>query len=312
MKKRRLKAHGYVFDSPVTGLVMTRDTLIFDMTKMKEANINAIRTHYPMSDEFYSLCNEMGFMVWIEPNIYCSAPDNDIYDTVFKQRDFVDVAVSMTEEMITGARQYASVIIYGIGNECNTKHPEALPFFTKIANTVRNSDSTRLVGYASLYGEFDNIAHLLDIMGINAYYGWYDKYDMFKVNDEPEKDGNTYKIREADVSPINELIDAKLKELPPDTPILITEFGADSVPKNYSALHTLWSEDYHAEIIRNTVTEARKHEGVAGTFVFAFIDYPDPSKPMNGRWNGYNFKGMLTNNREYKLPYFALKEVYEK
>ena len=28
-------------------------------------------------------------------------------------------------------------MIYGIGNECNTEHPEALPFFETIAQTVR-------------------------------------------------------------------------------------------------------------------------------------------------------------------------------
>ncbi len=302
----------YVYDSPIYGGMQKYNQLKFDLLKMKEANINAIRTHYPMADDFYKLCDEMGFMVWIEPNVYCSKPTNDKVNTVFKQQDFVDVAVNMTEEMITGAKEFASVVIYGIGNECNTDHPEALPFFEKLNETVRRNDNTRLVGYASLYGLVGKISHIPDIIGINSYYGWYGTIGQFDMQDKLKEEGINVKKREPDVSKLGALIEKVKNDIPQDTPILLTEFGADSVPMYYSAAQELWSENYHASVVREYIKESRNHEEVAGTFVFAFTDYGDPSKPVNGRWNGQNLKGMLQFNREYKLPFFAVKEEYSK
>ncbi len=306
-----LKGVCYVYDTPEFGLVMDKNQLVEDLTMMKNANVNAIRTHYPMSDDFYKLCDELGFAVWIEPNIYCSKPADDVVNTIFSQQEFIDAAVSMTEEMISGGRRFASVIIWGIGNECNTEHPEALPFFEKVAETVRNADSTRVIGYASLYGKVGNIGHLVDIMGINSYYGWYDVIDQFDIEDKLETENGFVKKREADMTPLKELIENVEKLIPPDAPILLTEFGADSVPGYYSTACELWSENYHAEVIEKYIGTAKEYDCVSGTFVFAFSDYQDPSKPMNGRWNGLNLKGLVRYDRTIKKPYNAIKNSYK-
>lgn len=302
----------YLYDSPKYGLVMEEEQLKSDLQVMKTANINAVRTHYPMSDTFYALCDKMGFLVWIEPNIYCSKPASEEIDTVFKRKEFVDVAVSMTREMVEAAASYASVVIYGIGNECNVAHPEALPFFEKIAETIKEYDQTRLIGYASLYGWVGNISHLVDIMGINSYYGWYGTFNMFDAEDKlPVVDGKVV-VRKANVSPIHELIERVNSEIPENMPILLAEFGGDSVPGFYSAASELWSENYHADVVAEYIKASAEHKSVVGTFVFAFSDYSDPSKPLNGKWNGYNLKGMVTFEREIKLPFYAIKEAYNR
>lgn len=299
----------YVYDHPKWGLVMDRAQLVEDLLSMKEAGVNAIRTHYPMSRDFYELCDAMGFLVWIEPNVYCAKPTETMQNTVFSRREFVDAAVSMTREMIYDARRYASVILYGIGNECNVCHPEARPFFSLLAQTVRELDPTRLVAYASLYGQVGCMADLVDVMGINSYFGWYGTFPSFEVEDRlPLSDGNVPK-REVDVHELSELITRVRGELPKDTALLLTEFGADSIPGYYSTACELWSENYHAEVIRAYITTARA-EDVRGTFVFAYTDYFDPSKPKNGRWREHNLKGMLTYEREKKLPYYAMSEMY--
>jgi beta-glucuronidase len=253
----------------------------------------------------------MGFLTWIEPNIYCSKPTEDMVNTVFSMPDFVDAAVSMTKEMIRAARRYASVVIWGIGNECNVFHPEARAFFETVVKTVREEDTTRLIGYASLYGQVGCMADLVDVMGINSYFGWYGTIREFEVRDEREKIDGGIRRREPDLHGLSETIERVAGEIGADTVLLLTEFGADSIPGYYSSAQELWSEEYHAAVIRAYVSEVREH-AVGGTFVFAYTDYSDPSKPMNGRWNGYNLKGMVSYNREIKLPYYALKEAYEK
>lgn len=298
----------YLYDSPKYGLTMTKDQLEADLTKMKQANVNSIRTHYPMSDLFYDMCDEMGFTVWIEPNIYCSKPANNQVNTVFARKEMVDAAVSMTREMIKGARQYASVIIYGIGNECNTDHPEAYKFFEKIADITILEDNTRILGYASLFGQVGTIGNLVDVMGINSYFGWYDIIQTFDVEDKLAEG----EIRKADVSAVHKMIEDTKAQLPDGTPILLTEFGADSTPGYIDDRCPVWSENHHANVVREYITASKEHDYVCGTYVFAFTDYGDPSKPNNGRWNGFNLKGMLSYDRQYKLPFYALKESYDK
>ena len=306
-----LKGICYVYDSPRLGLVMERAQLLEDLTLMKEANANFVRTHYPMSDDFYELCDELGLSVWIEPNVYCSKPHDDATDTVFKRAEYVDAAVSMTEEMVGAAKRFASVIIYGIGNECNTDHPEAYSFFETLSSAVRKDDGTRLVGYASLYGKVGSIADLVDVMGINSYYGWYGVMSYFDIIDRLESDDSSVKARRVkNIDKLHALIEKTETLTSPDTPILLTEFGADSIPGYNSCAHELWSEEYHAAVVYEYVMAQKEHDSVAGGSVFAFSDYSDPSKPMNGRWNGYNLKGMVTYDRQLKAPYFALKKAY--
>lgn len=311
-EEKRLNGVCYVYDSPKYGLVMAEEQLKTDLLLMKSANVNSIRTHYPMSDLFYEMCDEMGFMIWIEPNIYCSKPSNEETNTVFKRGEFVDVALSMTREMVLAAASYASVVIYGIGNECNVAHPEALDFFEKVSKAIRECDGTRVLGYASLFGAVGNIGHLVDIMGINSYYGWYGTFNTFDAEDKlPIVDGKVV-ARKADVSRIHTLIERVMGDIPENMPILLTEFGGDSVPGYYSSCLELWSENYHADVVREYIKASLEHKSVVGTFVFAFSDYSDPSKPLNGRWNGYNLKGMVSYEREIKLPYYAIREAYEK
>ena len=108
------------------------------------------------------------------------------------------------------------------------------------------------------------------------------------------------------------MIEQMNRELSEDVPILLTEFGADSVPGYLSSARELWSENYHAKVVSSYIEAAHARKDVVGTFVFCFTDYLDPSKPKNGRWNEHNLKGMLSYDRQYKLPYYALQEAYAK
>jgi hypothetical protein len=72
----------------------------------------------------------------------------------------------------------------------------------------------------------------------------------------------------------------------------------------------LWSEDYHAELIRRTVEIARQFPAVCGVFPFGYSDYRDPSKPVNHYWHGLNLKGVVDYHRGHKLPWKAVQEAY--
>ena len=78
-----LKGVCYVYDSPVTGLVMTPEQVETDLRLMKEAGCNAVRCHYPMDEAFYAACDRLGLLVWIEPPVYCYHPGDTETGTRF-------------------------------------------------------------------------------------------------------------------------------------------------------------------------------------------------------------------------------------
>ena len=101
-----------------------------DLTLMKAANINSVRTsHYPYGTGFYDLCDEMGFYV-IDELPYCWCPtDTDDLTPAYAQR---------ARETIARDKNHACVIIWGIGNE--NKPGKNLQV---VADIVKGLDTTR-------------------------------------------------------------------------------------------------------------------------------------------------------------------------
>ena len=312
-----LKGICYVYDSPVSGLVMTAAQIETDLGLMKEAGCNAVRCHYPMDEVFYAACDRLGLLVWIEPPVYCYHPGDQETGTRFADSAWLALAQQMAREMVTVARNHPSVAIYSVGNECNTHNPEAEGFFRALAATIRAADPTRLVSYAALYGIVGPIADLVDVLGINSYYGWYDV-----IWREPQAAGQgsageavtggdpgAVRSQPIDLAPLRAML-AKVLASHPERALFLTEFGADSVPGNTSRSHDLWSEEYHAALLRDILTLARDYPQIVGTFPFCFSDYRDPSKIHNGYWNELNLKGLVDYHRQRKQAFAAVQAEY--
>ena len=302
----------YVYDSPVHGLVMTQEQVDVDVSLMKELGCNAVRCHYPQHPRFYEACDREGLMVWIEPPVYCLHPRTDERNTPFADQAWHTLAEQTLTEAIRVARNHPSVCIYGIGNECNTDNPEAEPFFRQLVAHVRAQDATRLVSYAALYGLVGPVGGMVDVLGINSYWGWYDK--VFRSKEPESEDGQQPRpticpVEPIDLSEMRQMLD-KVLTTDPNVALLLTEFGADSVPGFYSTSRDLWSEDYHADLLREIFALAKTYPQIVGTFPFCFSDYRDPSKVPNGYWNELNLKGMVSYERRKKKAFGALRGIY--
>ncbi len=311
-----LKGVCYVYDSENTGLVMTPEQIETDLRLMKEAGCNAVRCHYPMDTAFYAACDRLGLLVWIEPPVYCYHPGDNETGTRFADPEWLALAQSMALEMIAVARNHPSVAIYSIGNECNTANPEAEAFFRQLAATIREADPTRLISYAALYGIVGPIADIVDVLGINSYWGWYDKIWGGKgLAPEEGEEGSEFRVQEnvkrepIDLTPMRKMLDEVLAKKQ-NLALLLTEFGADSVPGSYSASRDMWSENYHADLLREILDLAKDYPQIVGTFPFCFTDYRDPSKVHNGYWNELNLKGLVDYRRNRKLAFSAVAGAY--
>jgi beta-glucuronidase len=309
--RTRLKGVCYVYDSPTHGLVMEPAEVDADVALMKEMGCTAVRCHYPMAESFYAACDRRGLLVWIEPPVYCYHPPSASSPSGFALPRWRQLAESTVREMIRSARAHPCVTIYGIGNECNTAHPEAEAFFRGLAELVRREDPTRLVSYAALYGMVGPVAGLVDVLGVNSYWGWYDKVFGGKGL-APETTGSrgTVEREPIDLGEMRTMIGAVLAAAPRRLALLLTEFGADSVPGARSASRDLWSEDYHAELLTAVFALAEEYPQIVGTFPFCFSDYRDPSKVQNGYWDELNLKGIVDYGRRKKLAFGAVSAAY--
>ena len=102
----------------------------------------------------------------------------------------------------------------------------------------------------------------------------------------------------------------KVLAVNPNVALLLTEFGADSVPGYHSRSRDMWSEDYHADLLRAIFRLIEDYPQIVSTFPFCFSDYRDPSKVPNGYWNELNLKGMVSYERRKKKAFGALRSIY--
>ncbi len=86
--------------------------------------------------------------------------------------------------------------------------------------------------------------------------------------------------------------------------------GVDSVPGSHSASREMWSEDYHADLLREILALAKGYPQIVGTFPFCFSDYRDPSKVHDGYWNEMNLKGLVDYRRNRKMAFGAVRAAY--
>lgn len=124
---------------PRTGRVMTRESLLKELSLMKRSNINAVRTaHYPNDPVFLDLCDEIGFYVVDEADIEGHAFAGEIADDPMYLPSFM----RRYSRMVMRDRNHPSVIIWSLGNE--TGYGAA---HDAMAAWSRNIDPTRPVHY---------------------------------------------------------------------------------------------------------------------------------------------------------------------
>ncbi len=115
---------------PTLGTALNEEVWRKDLTLMKAANFNAVRTsHYPYGSGFYDLCDEMGFYVADEePFCWVNCDDPKLTDA-FAQR---------ARETVERDKNHPCVVIWAVGNENKPGRDNALA-----AKITRELDPTR-------------------------------------------------------------------------------------------------------------------------------------------------------------------------
>ena len=132
---------------PQHGHAVPLATMIKDITLMKQANINAVRTsHYPNDPRWYDLCDRYGMYVMDEANLETHGLRGKLASDPHWAGAFLDRAIRMAER----DKNHPSVVCWSLGNESGYG-----PNFAAMASWLRSFDPTRPIHYEGAQGDPD-------------------------------------------------------------------------------------------------------------------------------------------------------------
>ena len=124
---------------PDFGKAVPHETLVRDVTLMKQFNFNAVRcSHYPNDPRFLDLCDEHGLYVIDEANI----ESHDFHNFLCKDTRFATAWLDRVMRMVVRDKNHASIILWSLGNESGYG-----PNHGAAAGWVREYDPARPLHY---------------------------------------------------------------------------------------------------------------------------------------------------------------------
>lgn len=127
---------------PDKGYVVFRERMIQDIKRMKELNINAVRTcHYPDNNLWYDLCDEYGIYVVAEANIESHGMGYGD-ETLAKNPLFAKAHLERNQRNVQRGYNHPSIIFWSLGNEAGFG-----PNFEACYKWIKAEDKTRAVQY---------------------------------------------------------------------------------------------------------------------------------------------------------------------
>lgn len=183
--------------------------------------------------------------------------------------------------------------MWSIANEPRTSPIAAEPYFANVAKFTRSLDKTRPITASIATGVFDDKAgKSLDIISFNRYQSWYSnpgKLDMIKQRT------------------IDEACSWRKKY---NKPVLISEYGADTVPGLHISPAYVWSEEFQKASYSQHFKAfdfLRAECNFIGEFVWNFADFKTAQTVMRV---GGNKKGVFTRERQPKSAAYLLRKRY--
>lgn len=125
---------------PEYGRAIDMETMMKDLTMMKKANVNTIRTsHYPRQPKMYAMMDAFGIYCVNEANVECHgnqglASDNS-WQTAITDREV---------RMVKRDRNHPSVLFWSLGNECG-----AASDFSSAKTEMKKYDNSRPIFYCN-------------------------------------------------------------------------------------------------------------------------------------------------------------------
>lgn len=285
---------------PQYGFALPDELQRADLEDIKALGSNTVRlSHYPQSQVVYDICDELGLIVYTE--IPAWHTDVAVLSDPVVEKEWIEPQLA---EMVAQYRHHPSVMIWGIANEFASDKPEGRVFVENAVNFLRELDDTRLITFASDRHVFlphalpDICLDLVDIICINEYYGWY--YGSMQS--------------------LAGVLDA-LHGFHPDKPIVVSEFGSETIPGLTNPAPDDggmddFSEDFQLKFLGthlDQILDPSRSAFMAGALIWVYADFRDPHRIDDGRPEEYNYinmKGLVTMERERKRSWELIYDYF--
>ena len=292
-------------DTAVRGKGHDQAYLVRDFHLMDWIGANSFRTsHYPYAEEVMEFADRHGIVVIDETPAVGLLLSADIGVSIGdSQPTFTPEGINNNtraahetaiRELIARDKNHASVVMWSIANEPASHEDGAREYFEPLVTVTRKLDPTRPVCFVNVGRatyQTDRISDMFDVLCLNRYYGWYSETGF---------------IEEAEAALEEELRGWEEKS---DKPIIMTEYGADTLAGLHSPLNLPWSEEYQGQLLDMYHRVFDRVESITGEHVWNFADFQTSMgiKRVDG-----NKKGVFTRDRSPKAAAHALKRRWTK
>ena len=296
-----LQGFGKHEDFAGSGRGLNLPVMVKDYDLLRWVGANSYRTaHYPYSEEAMQMADRHGVLIIDETPAVGLAFHMD--EAVVKRH--YELCVAATDALIARDKNHPCVIAWSIANEPvagsffappdpNSKAGQlGQQFLANLIGHTKELDSTRGVTYAGMQSAPSAWFGAADFICINRYYGWYFLGGQLAA---------------AQAAFANEM-EALHKQF--GKPIIISEFGADTLAGTHAQPPEMWSEEYQVEVLKFHLDFAASHPYVVGLHIWNFADFKTGQGII--RMAGMNFKGVFTRDRRPKMAAHFLRERWKK
>jgi beta-glucuronidase len=273
--------------------------LLQDFALLEWIGANSFRTsHYPYSEDVLDLADRHGIVVIDETAAvglnmglgggifgaqgYQTFSDDTVND------ETQAVHAQAIRELFARDKNHPCVVLWSIANEPESETAEAEDYFRPLFDVARVADPTRPVGFVNVmlapHGKC-RVSQFADVLMINRYYGWYT---------------HTGELDNAEMALEDELRGWAAE----GKPIVITEYGADTLPGLHGVVAQPWTEEYQVAYLAMNHRVFDRIDAVVGEHVWNFADFATTPGIMRV---GGNKKGAFTRDRSPKAAAFALR-----
>ncbi|KAK2141385.1 hypothetical protein LSH36_1110g00041 [Paralvinella palmiformis] len=279
--------YGYLYTLKIRGKGLDFPLIARDFNMLKWLGANCFRTsHYPYAEEIMDQADEQGIVVIDE------SPAVGLKMKVNFCKKNLEYHTRVMTELVSRDKNRPSVIAWSVANEPKSDTDYAADYFQHVINYTKGIDPTRPVTFVSSSDyDKDQVAKYTDFQCINRYYGWY------------QDTGHTETI----ATHLSYDLDHWYKVL--QKPIMVTEYGADTVPGLHAEPSFVFTEDYQVEFLKqyHAVFDKYRTRFLVGEMVWNFADFMTDQSVTRVLGNK---KGILTRQRQPKAAAYVLQTRY--
>ena len=284
--------YGMHEDHAIVGKQHNNALMLRDIACLEWSGANSMRTsHYPYSEDFMDYADRVGLVVIDEtPAVGLNMSiGGGIFGTQGYTTYSPDTVNDITQanhaavirDMIARDKNHPSVVLWSIANEPESETEAGEHYFEPLFAEARAADPTRPVGFVNMmvatHGKC-RVSQFADVIMLNRYYGWY--------------------VFAGDLELAEKAWSKELNDWATDgKPIIITEYGADTLQGLNQMVPQPWSEEYQVEFLKMTSRVFDSIDAVVGEQVWNLADFATTSGITRV---GGNKKGAFTRDREPK------------